>query len=648
MALRTAGAVGPAAGTVYKVVGTDTLPSGASYDSGTKRVTVSTAGVTLDGWDFTGGKSLAMNAEGITLRNSKFDAGTNLTQCVVYGTTATPQSGLIERCSFDGARAISATYNASIKCKDGTGGLTIQLCDFRDMPADNVVAGESNSPGSLLVLGAQSTIRRNTFGTGAWGNPSAHYDAITLNCGDWLVYENYFDLTPFNDGTQAGTTYGTNNCLRLFGFNLLRLDVYNSILTGHETLSSYPLDVNGDSILSARIRDNLIRPNAGGGWRHPGAGAILQSSGNRNAQSQAPLVEIPAKTYTPPAITSTATRNIVESTPFTFEPTADQPVTWSVSTPETGKWTLTTAPTAGSKPTLAFATPAQSANSAAGSKVYTATLTATNGAGQTTSQTVNFTVIVAPARKVSFYDQLVALNETPAAPRKSAYDTLLDALTLGATSQTKILDRLDFLYVLEAPTLLMARQNLIADRYNATVVGAPVFVAGQGFRGNGGTGYLETGYNPTVATDDKFTQTDSCAGVYTRTLGGINDGYLVLGTQVGIQSGGTTAATVSSRLVTTANMTTTGSFLPGFVNANRTTAGGNNYTIGSGDSRETVNRGTLAITSATFAVGKSVPNTSAGGQIMAAWAGGSLTQAEETDLRNALRTFFIATGAIAA
>jgi hypothetical protein len=640
-ALQNDNAVGPLANTATKVPGVDALPAGATYNSSTSTVTITTNGVTLDGWDFRG-KTLEINASNFFVQNSRFNNALGSNYYINIGKTAVVTSGRITKCLFDGEGATNGSYSTAIWVNtNGSGGIEIDTSRFMRTPADCITI---NGPADLGDA-PLNLIHHNYFTVGAYNNPLAHFDAITCNGGYTRIYSNLFDLTPDTN------TYGTNNCLRLFGFQKLKLEICNNIFTGYATLASYPIQIGGTYVFSVSIYDNLVTANTGGAWFYPNPTSVLRSSGNKFLATGGAAPEMPVITNstgsiatdtTGPAISSSAAQSIVEGQTLTLTLTSPEAVDWSIFGPDASKFTLT-------RSILTFTAPSFSAPTDANAdNTYQITIVAKDGLGNATAQAFAATVTSAtvdPA--VAWNQRLTDLGTAPDATRKSLYDALFAALKSGATSGTNLLTKLDILYVLAAHSYVAARQNLIANQFNASVVGAAsTFTTDRGYRGSSGTSYLDTGFNPTTAPGAKYTQNDASFGVFTRTLGGLNDGYVAYGTIGAIQSGGTTAATVSSRFNTTTGLTTTGSFLPGFLNLSRSTTSGSNYTVGNGTSRETITRGTTALTSNNLLIGKAATVNSAGGDIMAHWAGASLSQAEETDLKNALTTFFQAIGAI--
>lgn len=87
---------------------------------------------------------------------------------------------------------------------------------------------------------------------------------------------------------------------------------------------------------------------------------------------------------------------------------------------------------------------------------------------------------------------------------------------LNTLQENNVTADLDFLYVHNAPTLEEALINRISPgTYDATTVGTPEFVPFLGIRGSlSPLSYLDTNFNPTTASNPKFTQDNASLSVY--------------------------------------------------------------------------------------------------------------------------------------
>ena len=83
--------------------------------------------------------------------------------------------------------------------------------------------------------------------------------------------------------------------------------------------------------------------------------------------------------------------------------------------------------------------------------------------------------------------------------------TLIDGLVADG-----VWAKLDALYVLAQQNATDARLNLVGTNY--TLTGTPTFTAYQGF--TGGTGFLDTGFNPATATSPNFIRNNASMSVW--------------------------------------------------------------------------------------------------------------------------------------
>ena len=98
-------------------------------------------------------------------------------------------------------------------------------------------------------------------------------------------------------------------------------------------------------------------------------------------------------------------------------------------------------------------------------------------------------------------------------------------------------NKLDCLYVLAQQNQTDALLNLVGTNYSLINNGLVPFVAYQGFTGNG-VGYLDTGFNPGIATSPNFVQNNASMGVWilnSRTSGAA---YYDIGNNTGVAGAG--------------------------------------------------------------------------------------------------------------
>jgi hypothetical protein len=107
------------------------------------------------------------------------------------------------------------------------------------------------------------------------------------------------------------------------------------------------------------------------------------------------------------------------------------------------------------------------------------------------------------------------------------YADAIDALVSAG-----IWAKLDALYLFAAPDSSTALTNLKSSSFGITAVSAPDFTADRGFNSDDGTGYLDTGFNPTSGSPH-FTQNSACVFAWNRT----NPGSVAPADAIGYVSG---------------------------------------------------------------------------------------------------------------
>lgn len=252
-----------------------------------------------------------------------------------------------------------------------------------------------------------------------------------------------------------------------------------------------------------------------------------------------------------------------------------------------------------------------------------------------------------PSQGVSYDPDAIALFDRftikPNDARKVRINNLITTLKdLGVWS------KLDALWIFtnigDQPSL----QNWIADQYNATAVGSPVFTVDRGFQTNGTSSYIETNFNPSTAVGAKFTASEGSMGFWSRTAG--QAGVVDMGQTFTLLtarnssdqcahrinwsiSGGTASANGSGHFVTSRT---------GPLNTDTKLYRNGGLLLGS------VSAGTTqALENATIQIGKrGNAATYSARQFAAAHIGGGLTAQNVTDLYNALNTYMIAVGAV--
>lgn len=82
----------------------------------------------------------------------------------------------------------------------------------------------------------------------------------------------------------------------------------------------------------------------------------------------------------------------------------------------------------------------------------------------------------------------------PTYTRKGLIDTLV-----GALKAAGVFGKFDGLWLLASHDAQAARLNLVSNSYNLTAVSTPTFTVDQGYKGDGASSYLKTGFVPSTA-----------------------------------------------------------------------------------------------------------------------------------------------------
>ena len=105
-----------------------------------------------------------------------------------------------------------------------------------------------------------------------------------------------------------------------------------------------------------------------------------------------------------------------------------------------------------------------------------------------------------------------AMSVAPDDTRKGHLNTLIASLkTAGVWA------KLDGLYIMAAHDAQAARVNAVNPASVATANGTITFTTDRGYAGNGTTGYLNTGFNPTTAPSPKYARNSAHMGAWSRT-----------------------------------------------------------------------------------------------------------------------------------
>jgi hypothetical protein len=210
---------------------------------------------------------------------------------------------------------------------------------------------------------------------------------------------------------------------------------------------------------------------------------------------------------------------------------------------------------------------------------------------------------------------------------------------------------MDALYIFATNNTTTAKLNLVSTSYTATVNGTLTFTADTGWTGDGSTGYLDTGFNPTSASGH-YSLNSATLGVYDLTSRAAN-----ISTQIGVldlgassisyiaaffSGGGSWDMNGLSYNSTSGVTTSQGSWL-----ASRTTNMlisyyQNGSLIGSNPAEASV-----AIQNADvyiFCYNNSGPMSVTSDQLSAAWIGGGLNSTQAANVQSRINNYMKALG----
>jgi hypothetical protein len=194
-----------------------------------------------------------------------------------------------------------------------------------------------------------------------------------------------------------------------------------------------------------------------------------------------------------------------------------------------------------------------------------------------------------------------------------------------------------------------ARRNWLADQYNLTPGGAPVFTTDRGYQGDGVAARLATGFNPTLAAGH-FSQDSASFSIWSRTAAA------AAGTLNFDMAAATNQPVRADLRIHRSDLTTNGALNSAAVNGAGSTDGLGLFSVlrsaagtvrvrkGKTQIANAANASTGIPNSAFYILGDAGSNYSAR-QAAAASIGGGLTDAENDALDTALNTWMTAVGA---
>lgn len=231
------------------------------------------------------------------------------------------------------------------------------------------------------------------------------------------------------------------------------------------------------------------------------------------------------------------------------------------------------------------------------------------------------------------------MTVAPSAARAAAYDRLVRALIAAG-----VWARLDALYILAAHDAQAARLNWRAAAYDLTAVGGMTFAPQRGYQGDGSTGYLSSGFNPTTAQAPLFAQNDAHMGLWSLTdgiaaahdMGAGNSSLAMLATTTTFQARGNSGAASGASQIGA-----------GHLMWSRADAS-NVARYRDGAAHSTAAQASVALSNYAFRVGGYLTSTASysARQIAAAHWGAALDATQTKALYNALRRYLTGAGAL--
>ena len=125
---------------------------------------------------------------------------------------------------------------------------------------------------------------------------------------------------------------------------------------------------------------------------------------------------------------------------------------------------------------------------------------------------------VKPVSGVTYDPDLLTYIDGLITPLSAGQLALLNTMLLywkAGLGITNLSDADDVIYCLAGETAESSLRNMVKRSHDATAVNAPTFTALEGFTGDGISGYLDTGYQPS-GDGVNFSQNDCSMGVYFR------------------------------------------------------------------------------------------------------------------------------------
>lgn len=199
-----------------------TFADGVYYNQALNVVTITKAGANLSGIDFTG-TSVMVQANNVTISNSKFDASSGVFGLKVY---AGFSNAVIDHCSFDGLK-LNKSY-ADLVISEGLN-TTIKNSSFVDVPSDAIYIENGTVAQNYVAGGGYLT---GAHADGIWVGKTTGPVLITGNLIDWRASPDAAIDT--NNAVRVTTEIGSVSDVTITG-NVILGGRYSVLVTDEPT-----------------------------------------------------------------------------------------------------------------------------------------------------------------------------------------------------------------------------------------------------------------------------------------------------------------------------------------------------------------------------------------------------------------------------
>lgn len=236
------------------------------------------------------------------------------------------------------------------------------------------------------------------------------------------------------------------------------------------------------------------------------------------------------------------------------------------------------------------------------------------------------------------------MSPAPSAARKIIINQLIASL-IAAGCWVK----LDLLQVYAADAQANALLNWISASFNGTAVNSPTFTVDRGFRGDGSTSYIDTGY--AAASGSKWAQNSHTFGRWLQSASGAGGGSDFGADEAATLRGAFTQSGTSAGNITTFDSGTLGSVtasVSGGAQIDRSSSGSYDIYLGGAFNSNVTGVSRAASSLNMYVCARNFdgsPSVFSLHRYAAVWAGASMTAYQIASLNSALATYMTAVGA---